>query len=113
MAQLEGVIEGGAVINVEIIGTGPQGRDGYTPIKGVDYFDGVDGTDGKDGKDGKDGYTPVKGVDYFDGEKGEKGEKGDPGYTPQRGTDYWTATDIAEINAYIDQKLGVIENGTY
>ena len=38
MAQLEGVIEGGAVINVEIIGTGPQGRDGYTPIKGVDYF---------------------------------------------------------------------------
>ncbi len=28
---------------------------------------------------GKDGYTPVKGVDYFDGEKGEKGEKGDPG----------------------------------
>ena len=38
---------------------GKDGKDGYTPVKGVDYFDGVDG------KDGKDGYTPVKGVDYF------------------------------------------------
>ena len=27
-----------------------------------------------DGKDGKDGYTPVKGVDYFDGAKGEDGK---------------------------------------
>ena len=27
--------------------------------------------------DGKDGYTPIKGVDYFDGEKGDKGDKGD------------------------------------
>lgn len=34
---------------------GPQGEPGYTPVKGVDYFD---------------GYTPVKGVDYFDGENG-------------------------------------------
>lgn len=30
-------------------------KNGYTPIKGKDYFD------------GEDGYTPVKGVDYFDG----------------------------------------------
>ena len=37
----------------------PTGKDGYTPIKGVDYFD------GKNGKDGVDGKTPVKGVDYF------------------------------------------------
>lgn len=32
---------------------GEKGENGYTPIKGVDYFD------------GKDGITPVKGVDYF------------------------------------------------
>lgn len=32
---------------------GAKGEPGYTPIKGVDYFD------------GKDGYTPIKGVDYF------------------------------------------------
>lgn len=35
-----------------------DGKDGYTPIKGVDYFD------------GKDGKTPVKGKDYFDGKDG-------------------------------------------
>lgn len=68
---------------------GDDGKDGYTPKKGIDYFDGNDGKngytpkkgidyfDGKDGKDGKDGYTPRKGIDYFDGEKGEKGDPGD------------------------------------
>lgn len=38
---------------------GVDGKDGYTPQKGIDYFD------GKDGKDGADGKTPVKGVDYY------------------------------------------------
>jgi hypothetical protein len=61
-----------------------HGKDGYNPVKDVDYFD---------GKDGKDGYTPVKGVDYFDGEKGDKGDKGDPGYTPQKGIDYFDGKD--------------------
>ena len=37
---------------------GADGKDGYTPIKGIDYFD---------------GYTPVKGVDYFDGKDGDQG----------------------------------------
>lgn len=49
-------------------GVKAQGIDGYTPRKGVDYFDGTDGKDGKDGmngKDGVDGKTPVKGTDYF------------------------------------------------
>lgn len=40
-----------------------NGIDGYTPIKGRDYFD---------------GYTPIKGEDYFDGTKGEKGDDGSP-----------------------------------
>lgn len=53
-----------------------KGADGYTPIKGVDYFD---GTNGQDGRDGVDGYTPVKGVDYFDGAKGETGATGATG----------------------------------
>lgn len=47
------------------------------------------------------------------GDKGDKGETGEPGYTPQRGVDYWTESDIAEIEAYIDEQLGVIENGAY
>ncbi len=38
---------------------GDAGSDGYTPVKGVDYFD------------GKDGLTPVKGVDYFTPEEQE------------------------------------------
>lgn len=72
--------------------------DGYTPVKGVDYFDGAKGDkgdpftykdftpeqlaslkgdkgdkgdNGADGKDGADGYTPVKDVDYFDGVNGK------------------------------------------
>ena len=35
------------------------------------------------------------------------------GDTPQKGVDYWTNEDKAEIQAYIDQQLGVVENGTY
>lgn len=60
-----------------------DGKDGYTPIKGKDYFDGKDGKDGKsiNGKDGLDGKTPIKGKDYFDGKDGKniKGDKGDDG----------------------------------
>ena len=59
---------------------GRDGADGYTPVKGKDYFD------GKDGQNGKDGYTPVKGVDYFDGVDGKDG------YTPIKGKDYFDGT---------------------
>lgn len=45
--------------------------------------------------------------------KGERGNDGADGYTPVRGTDYWTAEDVAAIESYIDNKLGVIENGSY
>ena len=81
------------------------GEDGYTPVKGQDYFTdeeaqeflnkatpvkGVhynDGEAGKDGKNGKDGYTPQKGIDYQDGEKGEKGEDGLKGEKGEAGKD--------------------------
>lgn len=58
------------------------------------------GKDGRDGIDGQDGYTPRKGIDYFDGAKGEpftykdftpaqlealKGEKGDKGEKGEKG----------------------------
>lgn len=79
-----------------------HGKDGYTPVKGVDYFDGINGADGKDGSDGqpgKDGYTPVKGVDYFDGAPGKDGkdgvdgDTGPAGYTPVKGVDYFDGKD--------------------
>lgn len=61
-----------------------KGDDGYTPIKDVDYRDGIDG---KDGKNGIDGYSPIKGVDYFDGAPGKNG------YTPIKNVDYFDGKD--------------------
>lgn len=62
-----------------MIPDGEQGPAGYTPVKGVDYFDGRTPVKGVDYFDG---YTPVKGVDYFDGEKGEPGQNGQDGVSP-------------------------------
>ena len=81
-----------------------EGKDGYTPVKGVDYVDGKDGQDGYtpikgvDYFDGKDGHTPIKGVDYFDGKDGYTPIKGvdyvdgKDGYTPVKGVDYFDGT---------------------
>jgi len=52
---------------------GPKGRDGKTPVKGVDYYtdDEIDKIADdifsrvREPQDGKDGYTPIKGVDYY------------------------------------------------
>lgn len=65
---------------------GEKGEDGYTPVKGVDYFD------------GKDGNTPVKGIDYFDGKDG---------YTPIKGTDYFTTEDKTSIVSEVIASLPV------
>lgn len=52
---------------------------------------------------GLDGYTPVKGVDYFDGQKGDtgdqglKGDTGETGKTGQKGEDGQNGKD-----AYFD-----------
>jgi hypothetical protein len=75
-AQIERVVMKVAMklVDIEKGDKGDDGKDGYTPVKGVDYFDGytpvkgVDYFDGINGLNGKDGYTPIKGVDYFDGE---------------------------------------------
>lgn len=61
---------------------GIDGKDGYTPIKGVDYID------GNDGRDSLSTTTIVKEPIYTNipipgpkGEKGDKGEQGSPGQT--------------------------------
>ena len=59
-----------------------------------------------DVKDGADGYTPVKGVDYFDGQKGDKGETGAngvDGYSPTvvenaNNTESDYKLDITDVN---------------
>jgi len=71
---------------------GPPGEDGAdSTVPGPPGADStVPGPQGPPGEDGADGYTPIKGVDYFDGAKGDKGDPGDqgiqgvpgPGYTP-------------------------------
>ena len=67
---------------------GVDGKDGYTPQKGVDYFDGKDGENGKDGKDGEKGdpftyedftaeqLAALKGKDGVDGKDGQDGADG-------------------------------------
>ena len=69
--------------------------------------------DGQPGKDGKDGYTPVKGVDYFDGKDGKNGENGEDGYTPVRGTDYWTAADKTQMVSDVLDALPTWTGGSY
>lgn len=50
------------------------GKDGYTPRKGIDYFEGKHGKDGKDGRDGKDGAMGPRGIPGKDGEDGKDGD---------------------------------------
>lgn len=48
-----------------------------------------------------DRYHAVLNFTIPQGEKGDKGERGD---TPVKGTDYWTAEDVSDIHAYIDEE---------
>lgn len=78
---------------------GETGKDGYTPIKGKDYF-----TQGeidqvlqyiksqvvKNGKDGINGKS-------IKGDSGKDGKNGINGTTPLRGVHYWTKQDVENI----------------
>jgi hypothetical protein len=57
-------------------------KDGYTPIKGKDYFT---NEELKTIEDFIISLAPEKGVHYFDGEKGAKGDKGDRGGKGEKG----------------------------
>ena len=100
--------------------------------KGDPGTPGSDGLDGADGVDGKSAYdiavahgfvgTEAEWLESLKGEPGKDGAPGAPGkdgapgadgYTPVKGTDYWTANDIAEIQSYIDNKIGGALNGSY
>jgi hypothetical protein len=89
-------------LNGTIIPVGAEGLSAYEVyLKNGGTLSEVEWLDSLKGEQGKDGAT------------GPQGEKGQDGYTPIRGTDYWTNEDKKEIESYIDDKLGVIENGTY
>lgn len=98
-----------------------KGADGYTPIKGVDYFD---GTKGETGATGNGISSAVLNADYtltltftdgtsyttssIRGEKGEKGEKGDAGEvdTAMSGSSALPVQNRV-IKAYVDNGLSV------
>ena len=108
-----------------------KGADGYTPVKGVDYFtpDEINAMideiasqvqSGVDGTNGADGYTPVKGVDYFTTDEinaiidqisatVQNGADGADGYTPVKGVDYFTDDEIASIVSTVQSR---VVNGT-
>lgn len=56
----------------------PFTYDMFTP----EQLESLRGAPGKDGAAGKDGYTPQKGIDYFDGAPGKDGQPGKDGHTP-------------------------------
>lgn len=59
-------------------------HDGYTPVKGIDYFDGEKGEKGDNAISTYETETIIKEVPLpgMVGETGEKGDKGDNGATP-------------------------------
>lgn len=106
--ELEGVIEDNSFnVIVQITESGPRGlpgNDGYTPVKGVDYFDGEKGDKGEKGEQGPKGDKGDKGESAYEhwlslgnvgtindflltlkGDKGDKGEQGPKGDTGEQG----------------------------
>lgn len=54
---------------------------GFNGWENAGQLQGPKGDKGDQGPPGADGYTPIKGVDYFDGEQGPRGEEGPKGDT--------------------------------
>lgn len=67
-------------VKTEQLPEGLGGGDGKSAYE-IAIDNGFEGTEEEwlESLRGDDGYTPVKGVDYFDGAKGDKGDKGDQG----------------------------------
>ena len=108
---------------------GKDGEDGYTPIKGKDYFDGEDGRPGKDGKSPSafsvartlkrdtEFQKKVKGKDGKDGRPGKDGQEISPTevrdkLSTLRGRARLDAKHIKNINDQIDLRItGVAAGG--
>lgn len=84
---------------------------GVTPEVGERYM--LLAEKGNDGEKGADGYTPQKGIDYFDGEKGADGAAGRDGKTPENGVDYNTEADKAEFVQKVLNALPTWTGGAY
>ncbi|MDD2267466.1 hypothetical protein [Sulfuricurvum sp.] len=118
---------------------GAAGGSGYTPVKGVDYFDGVNGLNGTNGTNGIDGKTAyelavingfigseVQWLSSLQGDpgiQGNQGVQGIAGYTPVKGIDYFDGingtngadgTSITSVTALkIGKDTSVTVDGTF
>ena len=89
---------------VEVTGGGDVDLTGYATEKYVDdAISEIELTPGPAGADGKDGYTPVKGVDYFDGKDGAPGADGKDGadyvLTDEDKAEIAAMVEVPEIDA--------------
>lgn len=92
-----------AILKMESV-PGIKGDDGYTPVKGKDYFTEEEIANFVNylATLVKDGETPVKGQDYFTEEEinsivSKVKSLVPDGQTPIRGIDYWTPEDKSKI----------------
>ena len=93
--------------------TGSQGPKGDKGDTGPQGERGPKGEQGIQGPAGNDGYTPVKGVDYFDGSKGDKGDKGDTGAQGPKGDKGDTGpAGAAGTNATITGTTATVDSNT-
>lgn len=89
---------------------GEKGDDGYTPQKGVDYFDGQNGSDGVSVTHSWSGTTLR--ITSASGTSSAN-LKGDNGYTPVKGTDYFTNADKQELVTSVINALPTWTGGSY
>lgn len=89
---------------------GTQGDAGYTPVKGVDYFDGQDGTDGTPCTHSWNGttltVTSASGTSSAD----LKGDKGDPGTGGTPGTNA-TINGVSTLNIVAGDNVVISQSG--
>lgn len=77
-----------------------------TPVKGKDYFDGKDGKNGRNGKDGKDGARGLRGLSGRDGKDGRNGKDGKDGKDGSPDTPYEIRDKLSSLkgNERLDAK---------
>ena len=79
-----------------------KGKDGYTPKKGVDYFDGEKGEKGDKGNQGIQGIQGEKGEQGPKGDKGDKGDTGETGAQGPKGEPGTPAPEAYEFNKIVE-----------
>ena len=93
-------------LEFDIAEAGPPGEKGEPGLSAYEVYLNAGGT-----------LTEIEWLNSLKGEPGKDGVDGIDGKTPVRGEDFWTQEDIKTIETYCDnfinQQIGIIENGEY